>query len=119
MRSWREPSALARFAGSPQRLNNCYGRSSATVGSTGSSSVVSGRLGPYVADFVCLEGKLIVEVDGEPHELTIAHDTVRDSKLSAMGYRVLRFRNDEVRGNLEGVCQDIRNALGAAVPPSP
>ena len=61
-------------------------------------------IGPYVADFVCLEQKLIVEVDGEPHELTVAHDTVRDAKLRTAGYRVLRFRNDEVRSNLEGVC---------------
>src|SRR5574338_490803 len=67
----------------------------------------------YVADFVCLEGKLIVEVDGEPHELTVAHDMVRDAKLRAAGYRVLRFRNDEVRSNLDGVCQSIRNVLTA------
>ena len=73
-------------------------------------------IGPYVVDFVSLEGKLIVEVDGEPHELTVAHDTVRDAKLRAAGYRVLRIRNDEVRSNLEGVCQSIRNLLIAGEP---
>jgi very-short-patch-repair endonuclease len=76
-------------------------------------------IGAYVADFVCVERKLIVEVDGEPHDLTVAHDTVRDAKLGAAGYRVLRFRNEEARGNLEGVCRSIRNALAAAAPPSP
>ena len=76
-------------------------------------------IGPYVADFVCLEKKLVVEVDGTPHELTVAHDAVRDAKLMAAGFRVLRFPNDEVRSNLEGVCQSIWNALAAAAQPSP
>jgi adenine-specific DNA-methyltransferase len=76
-------------------------------------------IGPYVADFVCLERRLIVEVDGAPHELTVAHDTVRDARLKAAGYRVLRLPNDEVRGNLDGVCETILNALAAAELPSP
>ena len=76
-------------------------------------------IGPYVADFVCLERKLIVEVDGAPHELTVAHDMVRDAKLRAAGYRVLRFPNDEVRGNMDGVRQTILNALAATGLPSP
>jgi very-short-patch-repair endonuclease len=73
----------------------------------------------YFVDFVCVEQRLVVEVDGEPHDLTFAHDSVRDAKLMAAGYRVLRFRNDEVRSNLEGVRQTIMNTLEAEPLPSP
>ena len=61
-------------------------------------------IGPYFADFVCRELRLIVEVDGathgEAHE--IAHDQRRDLFLKNEGYRVLRVRNDDVRQNLDG-----------------
>ncbi|MSO68761.1 MAG: endonuclease domain-containing protein [Alphaproteobacteria bacterium] len=76
-------------------------------------------IGPYVVDFVCLEHKLIVELDGAPHELTMEYDAARDARLRTEGYVVLRFRNDEVRGNLDGVRQAISNALGAMEEPSP
>src|SRR5262245_3061368 len=76
-------------------------------------------IGFYFADFVCMERRLVVEVDGEPHDLTVEHDSIRDAKLMAAGYRVLRFRNDEVRNNLEGVRQTIINALGMEPLPSP
>jgi very-short-patch-repair endonuclease len=74
---------------------------------------------PYFVDFVCVERRLVVEVDGAPHDLTFDHDSVRDARLMAAGYRVLRFRNDEVRGNLDGVRQPIMNALEAEPLPSP
>lgn len=74
-------------------------------------------IGPYFVDFVCLERKLIIEVDGASHDFTIEHDALRDARLRTSGYRVLRFRNDEIRGNSDGVRQAILNTL--AEPPSP
>jgi very-short-patch-repair endonuclease len=66
-----------------------------------------------------MERRLIIEVDGEPHDLMVEHDSLRDAKLVAAGYRVLRFRNDEVRSNPDGVRQTIMNALGVEPLPSP
>jgi very-short-patch-repair endonuclease len=76
-------------------------------------------IGAYYVDFVCLEHKLIIEVDGASHDLTVEHDARRDATLRTAGYRMLRFRNDELRGNLEGVCRAILNALEAKEEPSP
>jgi very-short-patch-repair endonuclease len=51
-------------------------------------------IGPYVADFVCLRHRLIVEADGPFHDPQ--HDQARDAWLTAQGFRVLRFANREV-----------------------
>jgi very-short-patch-repair endonuclease len=48
-------------------------------------------IGPYVADFVCLSARLIVEADGPLHDE--AHDAKRDAWLGGQGFRVLRFPN--------------------------
>lgn len=50
----------------------------------------------FIVDFVCLEKRLIVEVDGEIHDHQIEYDAIRQTFLEAQGFRVLRFRNDEV-----------------------
>jgi very-short-patch-repair endonuclease len=59
-------------------------------------------IGPYVADFVCREKRLIVEVDGGQHADN-ARDRMRDAALTADGYQVLRFWNSDVLSNEEGV----------------
>ncbi len=64
----------------------------------------------YVCDFVCRERLLIVEVDGVQHSES-ATDVVRDRRLAEDGYRVLRFWNNEVLGNLEGVLFTIQTEL--------
>jgi BirA family biotin operon repressor/biotin-[acetyl-CoA-carboxylase] ligase len=69
-------------------------------------------VGPYFADFLCRERKLIVELDGFSHELRQEHDARRADYLSRAGYRILRFDNLEVHENLEGVVLAIREALG-------
>src|SRR5690242_15456016 len=56
----------------------------------------------YICDFVCREKCLIIEVDGGQHSDS-AQDVVRDRRLSGEGYRVLRFWNNDVLGNIEGV----------------
>ena len=48
-------------------------------------------IGPYFADFACLEAKLVVEVDGEHHGDQFLYDLRRDQRLSEIGFRVLRF----------------------------
>lgn len=56
----------------------------------------------YVVDFVCFEAKLIVELDGGQPALAKDQDSVRDEWLVAQGFRVLRFWNNEVLGNIDG-----------------
>jgi very-short-patch-repair endonuclease len=60
----------------------------------------------YIVDFVCLEAKLIVELDGGQHSES-AYDANRDAALKAIGFRVLRFWNDEVLRDIDGVCDTI------------
>jgi very-short-patch-repair endonuclease len=67
-------------------------------------------IGPYVADFVCRERRLIVEVDGGQHA-TDRRDAVRDQWLKDRRYRVLRFWNNDVLANTEGVIEAIAAAL--------
>jgi very-short-patch-repair endonuclease len=71
------------------------------------------RFGKFVADFVCLASRLIVEVDGDTHvgETAMSYDARRTAFLEQEGYRVVRFTNADVMGNLEGVADAIRTAL--------
>jgi very-short-patch-repair endonuclease len=77
-------------------------------------------IGDYIADFVAHSCKLIVEVDGESHDFEerLRYDERRDRWLASRGYRVLRFTNDDVLRNLEGVVLSILQAAEQAVPPS-
>jgi very-short-patch-repair endonuclease len=59
-------------------------------------------IGDFIVDFVCFEKKLVVEIDGSQH-LDNKNDLARDAKLKAQGYRVLRFWNNEITDNLDGV----------------
>jgi ATP-dependent helicase HrpA/adenine-specific DNA-methyltransferase len=70
-------------------------------------------IGPYVVDFVCFEQKLIIEIDGGQHAENIEQDLSRTEWLEQEGYRVIRFWNNEVLGNTDGVLQAIEKALGA------
>jgi very-short-patch-repair endonuclease len=77
-------------------------------------------IGPFVADFCCYEHRLIVELDGEPNMTDEARerDRRRDGFLQREGYRVLRFPNERVLGNLEFVLREIAEHVGLAVLPS-
>ncbi|MGA2485102.1 MAG: endonuclease domain-containing protein [Roseiarcus sp.] len=72
-------------------------------------------IGPYFADFVCLERKVIVEADGRTRESedAILRDAERDAWLRRQGYRVLRFADDLIIGGLPIVIERIRAALAA------
>ena len=75
-------------------------------------------IGQYVVDFVCREKRLVVEVDGGQHAQS-RRDAVRDRWLAQHHYRVLRFWNNEVLENIEGVWEMIFAAASAAAPPHP
>ncbi|MCR5871797.1 MULTISPECIES: endonuclease domain-containing protein [unclassified Sphingomonas] len=66
-------------------------------------------LGPYVVDFACVEMTLIVEIDGAQHN--DAADAARTTFLESQGFRVIRFWNNEVLQNLDGVIEMTRAAL--------
>ena len=70
-------------------------------------------IGVFIADFVCLEKKLVVEVDGEQHSESaqIAHDAGRTQWLQSRGYRVIRFWTNEVMRELDGVIDTISREL--------
>jgi very-short-patch-repair endonuclease len=69
------------------------------------------RVSPYVVDFVCLAARLVVEVDGDSHDLTYEDDQHRTQWLEGQGFRVIRFWNHEVSGNLDGVVRTIEIEL--------
>ncbi|MEE4350265.1 MAG: endonuclease domain-containing protein [Pacificimonas sp.] len=70
----------------------------------------------YIADFACPAARLIIEADGNHHDGN-DYDRRRDAWLAAQGWRVLRFTNDDVYRNLDGVLRMIELALAEA--PSP
>jgi len=74
--------------------------------------------GVYVLDFVCIDAKLIVEVDGGQHVEQRQDDEIRDACLSAAGFQVLRFWNNQVMQEIEAVVEAIVVALPATPPPS-
>jgi very-short-patch-repair endonuclease len=67
-------------------------------------------IGPYIADFVCRERKLIVELDGGQHSEN-KRDRVRDAFLEGEGYKVLRFWNSDVMKNRDGMLEVILSEL--------
>jgi very-short-patch-repair endonuclease len=71
--------------------------------------------GPYVVDFLSFSGRMIVEVDGGQHAEAAEYDAARTRYLADQGYRVLRFWNNDVIENLDGVL----DRLAATLPPSP
>ena len=79
-------------------------------------------IGPYFADFLCLEARLVIEVDGGQHfeEENVWRDYRRTQWLREQGFRVVRFTNDEVFRSSADVAQEIRRVLVecAANPPS-
>ncbi|WP_342241365.1 endonuclease domain-containing protein [Inquilinus sp. OTU3971] len=69
-------------------------------------------LGNFIVDFVCLAARLVIEVDGPSHDLTVDADERRTRWLESQGFRVLRFTNDQVRYRLP----DVVDAIAAALP---
>lgn len=76
-------------------------------------------VGPYIVDFVCIEAGLVVELDGGQHAEQAGYDSRRSVFIEAAGYRVVRFWNNEMLENIEGVLERIRAELLASPSPHP
>ena|SRR5216683_5555066 len=80
-------------------------------------------IGPYVADFACMAARLIIEVDGSQHghDDILKRDEARTRWLEAEGYRVLRFWNNDLTANMDGVLEAIYTAIygSSAAEPAP
>jgi very-short-patch-repair endonuclease len=68
-------------------------------------------IGPYFADFYCASLKLVIELDGSQHAERENHDAARTAYLNQAGIAVLRFWNNDVMDNLDGVCREIADAI--------
>lgn len=68
-------------------------------------------LGKYIVDFVCFEKNLVIEIDGGQHTDNETYDHARDDWLGSQGFTVLRFWNNDVLGNLDGVADAIMEEL--------
>lgn len=68
-------------------------------------------VGKYILDFACIEARLAIEVDGGQHNEMQINDDQRTAWLEAQGWKVLRFWNNEVLQNIEGVLEKVLNAL--------
>jgi very-short-patch-repair endonuclease len=80
-------------------------------------------IGNYIADFACISARLVIEVDGDTHgnDEAEARDAKRTEYIERLGYRVIRFWNDQVFSATDGVIETILDALGTntALDPSP
>ncbi len=75
-------------------------------------------IGPYYADFACLEIRLVVELDGGQHVEDAVRDARRAAAMAAQGFTTLRFWNHEVLGQMDAVLEAIRLAAEAALTPT-
>ncbi len=71
------------------------------------------RMGDYIVDFYCASKKLVIELDGGQHneKLIESEDRKRTEYLTKQGYKVLRFWNNDVEQNIEGVLETIRREI--------
>lgn len=75
-------------------------------------------LGRYIADFVCLEARLVIELDGNHHCGQQGYDRERDNWMQQQQFQVLRFWNHEILNNRQAVLQQIHDALQRRRPTS-
>jgi very-short-patch-repair endonuclease len=76
-------------------------------------------IGPFIVDFYCADADLVVELDGGQHAEAEAYDTRRTAHLESLGLRVLRFWNNQVLPDPNGVCLAILRELGGDFPSPP
>jgi len=70
----------------------------------------------YIVDFVCFERRIVVEVDGGQHAIQKEDDILRDTYLTQQGFQVLRFWNNEVLRNINGVLEVIKERCLSPAP---
>ena len=71
-------------------------------------------VGPFIVDFYCAELSLAIEVDGDSHDEQAEYDVARTKWLESHSYRIIRFSNDDVLHNIEGVMDEIVRQCGIA-----
>ena len=71
-------------------------------------------IGPFIVDFYCDAARLVIELDGNVHDVAEvqSHDKEREKYLTELGYKILRFRNEEIFDNLQSVLNKIQVTLG-------
>jgi very-short-patch-repair endonuclease len=76
---------------------------------------------PYIVDFACIKHRLLIEIDGMSHDMQVEFDKRRDDYLKSLGYEVMRFTNEDVFANSDGVIQSIFSRIKelAVVTPLP
>lgn len=78
-------------------------------------------INPYIVDFAAKAAHLVIEIDGDTHSAQDRYDARRTEFLESLGYRVIRFANSDVMGNIEGVpgaiAQALRIPLSPTLPP--
>jgi very-short-patch-repair endonuclease len=77
------------------------------------------RLGRFIVDFASHQLKIVIEIDGGQHAEQLERDAKRTEFLKAEGYRVLRFWNNEVLRNIDGVLEVIQSTILATLTPTP
>ena len=70
-------------------------------------------IGNYIADFVCNDKKLIIELDGSQHleEIQTLHDTKRDKFFNSLGYKVIRIYNNDINNNIDNVLEYLKKEI--------
>jgi len=76
-------------------------------------------IGPFIADFLCMQSNLVVEVDGPIHDTRKKYDSERDAYLHTRGLTVLRLKNDDVLQNLTRTLETIHRAATTPLRTSP
>jgi len=76
-------------------------------------------IGSYIADFSANDPKLVIEIDGNTHDVDDERDAIRTRFLESKGYRVVRYTNVDVMQNLEGVLIHLASVIGEMRPPLP
>lgn len=76
-------------------------------------------IGDYIVDSYCPSAKLVIEIDGSQHlsDETTEYDRIRDEYIRSLGLRVMRFTNNEVLGNIDGVVEKIVEEVFDRNPP--
>uniref|UniRef100_UPI003A93C2CE endonuclease domain-containing protein n=1 Tax=Parasphingorhabdus sp. TaxID=2709688 RepID=UPI003A93C2CE len=76
-------------------------------------------IGNYIVDFSSRKPMLVIEIDGDTHAGRKEYDGVRANFLEQQGYQVVRFTNEEVMHNLEGVLEALATTISEMAPPLP
>ena len=71
-------------------------------------------VGKYIVDFICYQKRLVIELEGGQHQEQADYDAERTRWLASRGFGVIRFWNEEVRSNIDGVLDKIEMELGEA-----